>query len=419
MAREAKFVLNPLMLRLWFLLVLWPSLARADRFDIIEYAKPAGWLSENNQGTLSLVKQVGNAFTIITVPPSRPSDGTVQRDFDKLWSTAVVPVFGIKTTPQTTSRKADGWDVLAGGAAGTVQGAAATVLLVEMTGNGKTIGLIVATTLPDLSEVDRLLGSIKLVEPAKPAPAPAPPPPATAGGRSTSFSDGAIARVEADWVSVTKGALQIRLHYPTALDDNSRGDTPRYFWDKLVRAPGAIVSSDRSTGFPIYMAHGPVGSRYVFMLVIVENGTAWPIEVSAPTRAEIPSLDTVAAFRNANRFSIGPDVVGAWSSASSGSVNLYYVNTGGYAGMNTATLSTAFTFDANGTYHSEEMGGTNGHVMTEKHKGTYKTSTWELTVVNEKGSKTYDAHYEAVRGGVLLHLQDRQYAGMSYTLGRK
>lgn len=398
--------------RLILLLLLWPSLVLADTFDIIEYTKPGGWTSQVNKGTLSLAKQVGNAFTIVTVPPSRASEGSVKQDFDKVWS-AIAPSFGIATAPQTTTRKADGWDVLAGGAAGTVQGAAATILLVELTGSGKTIGLVVATTLPDLSEVEQLLGSIKLAQAA------APPPAANGGGRTTNFGDGATARVEAEWVLVTKGPLQIRLHYPVALDGNARGDIPRYFWDKLVRAPGATIKSDNSSGFVVHTAHGPVGNRYVFMLVQVTNGTAWPIEVSAPSRAEIPSLETIAAFRNANRFAIGADVVGGWSTNSSASVNYYYVNGGGYAGMNTATVSNAFTFDATGTYHSEHAGGTNGAVATEKHKGTYKTSTWELTVTNEKGSRTYDAYYEAVRGGVLLHLQDRQYAGMSYTLGRK
>jgi hypothetical protein len=30
----------------------------------------------------------------------------------------------------------------------------------------------------------------------------------------------------------------------------------------------------------------------------------------------------------------------------------------------------------------------------------------------------YSAYYEAVRGGVILHLQDKQYSGLVYTLAR-
>lgn len=384
--------------RLVLLLLLWPSLALADTFDIIEYAKPAGWTSTMQGGTLQLSK--GNDFAII--PPSRPSDGSVRSDFDKTWS-GIAGMFQITGAPQTQQRG----DALVGAAQGKVGDATATIVLVELNANGKTISVIGGTTNSDLAEVQKLLGSVHLAVVK------------SSGGRTTSFGDGATASLEADWVLVTKGALRIKLHYPIALDDASRRDIPGYFWSKLVGASGAAIKSDNSSGITVHTAQAPVGGRYVMLRVLVENGTAWPIEVSAPSAAELPDQNTIAAFRNANRFAIGPDVAGAWSSFTSANVNLYYVSTGGYAGMNTATLSAAFTFDANGSYHSEIAGGTNGAVATEKHKGTYKVSTWELTTTHDGKTSVYDAYYEAVRGGLLLHLRDKQYTGMAYTLGRK
>jgi hypothetical protein len=147
------------------------------------------------------------------------------------------------------------------------------------------------------------------------------------------------------------------------------------------------------------------------------------VRAAAYTQA-FPSPDNLTAMRGANRFAIGADVAGTWSSSTSAGIDMYYTATGGYAGMNAASIADTFWFAAKGGYKSEHKGATGmvgrQQVFQAKYKGSWRrTGPWELVVKRSDGTTTvYDAHYEAVRGGQVLHLQDKRYSGSKYALVR-
>ncbi|MFT3694776.1 MAG: hypothetical protein QM831_16625 [Kofleriaceae bacterium] len=413
--------------RLFLLLFVWlaPLVASADSFDIVTYKLPAGWAAQKSNGSQVLATQVGQTFGAVTLMPSHASDGSLERDFKKTWD-ALAPGFAIKAAPKVTTQNAHGWDSMAGLATGTFNNASAQVILVQSTANGRTIGILVVSTLADMAPVMAFLDTIDLAKQDAPS---APAPSASTGGRSTTFGDGWTARIDAEFVEVTKGGMRVRLHYPVALDDQSRGDTVGFFWKKHIagyRPTNVKIASYSAINFPYYFGTADVPNGYVALRIVIANGTAWPIEVFAPSRTEFerafPDQDKLAAIQGANRFAVGADIAGTWTSFASGSVNMYYTGTGNFAGTQTAVNSTEYVFDKSGSYTSKNVGssgiGAGNNIGVEKHKGTWSVSTWEITMKNEKGTSAWDAYYEAVRGGLVLHIQNKQYTGMAYALGR-
>lgn len=417
--------------RLFLVLLVWlvPLVARADSFDIVTYKVPAGWQAQQSNGSLVVATQAGTTFSAVTFMPSHASDGSADRDFQKTWA-QLAPSFGVKSAPQLKTDKARGWDQVAGVAQGTFNNVAVQVILVQSTANGRTIAILALSNMQDLSGMVAFLDSVDLDKGAAPSQPPRSQAPAPAsGGRTTTFADGWTARVDTDYVEVTKSGVRVRLHYPVKLDDQSRANTQQYFWDKLIGGyhPSNVrIATYSAINFPYYFVTGDVRGGYVALRIIAENGTAYPIEVFAPSRADFerafPDQDKLAAIRGANRFSVGADIAGHWTSSESGAVNLYYTGTGNYAGMNAAAVTNDFVFDRSGSYTSKTVGASgmigNQQIGVEKHQGTWTASTWEITLKNEKDTTAYDAYYEAVRGGLILHMQNKKFSGMAYALGR-
>ncbi|MCK6616664.1 MAG: hypothetical protein L6Q51_03380 [Cyclobacteriaceae bacterium] len=55
---------------------------------------------------------------------------------------------------------------------------------------------------------------------------------------------------------------------------------------------------------------------------------------------------------------------------------------------------------------------------SQEYKGKAAVSNWEIILPNRFEGKTsaFHAWFEAVRGGRVLHLQDKQYTGSHYSL---
>lgn len=91
--------------------------------------------------------------------------------------------------------------------------------------------------------------------------------------------------------------------------------------------------------------------------------------------------------------------------------------------MATAASSDEFTFAPNGTYNSSHAGAStsiNGVMQTyqSKYNGRYTAATWEVTLTNRQNGRAtvYTANFQAVRGGRILRLTDKQAPGIQMSL---
>lgn len=440
----------------WLLAIavlLAPSLTHAApaRYDLMSYQAPKGWTVDTSKGVLTIqrVDLKKQTFAVILVAHNSESAGSLDRDFQAAWDTLIIPGFKVTDPPQMTPAETEnGWQAKSGTAQGEANGAPAAVILVTGTGHGRTLNIVITTNSEAYtSGIQSFLSSVKMQKPsattttdAAPAPTPAPAPaPATAksGGPTTTFDDGWTSMAETDWVRVTRPDATVYLHHAVALDDASRQDPAEHFWNKLVEPRYAlsnkIARGYSAVNFPYYFVQADATDRatkatgYVSLRVVTSNGVASCIEVFTPSRDAFtklfPDQDKLAAITGANRFVIGKDIAGTWSSTTSGAINMYYVATGGSAGMNAASIADKFSFAASGSFTSEHKGATgmigNQKTFNEKYKGTYAVSAWDLTVKRSDGtSSDYSAYYEAVRGGWVLHLQDKKYSGSTYALVR-
>jgi hypothetical protein len=112
-----------------------------------------------------------------------------------------------------------------------------------------------------------------------------------------------------------------------------------------------------------------------------------------------------------------------WLSETSGAaVNMYSVTTGAYAGMNTSSSANKFIFKGNGLYESTHKGafGMVGSMQfySQKYDGNVKVGNWEVTLTKQFEGKTkvYWTQFEAVRGGRVLHLTNKEYSGDRFHL---
>jgi hypothetical protein len=256
------------------------------------------------------------------------------------------------------------------------------------------------------------------------------------------FDDGWTSTVDTDFVKVTKGNLNVQLYYSFEITDqmrNSSLELSEYFWNLLVVPNFSVKSAQRLvegvTYFRTYFIEGEslnpkTGMAcYLALNVLVNSGVATPVLAIAPDKnsyvQQFPEPKNLGDMTGYNRFAVSAqDIVGSWSSNSSSGVNLYNTYTGNYAGMNSTQSADSFVFNADGTYSSKHSGassvyGTNT-VYSQEYKGKLTVTNWDITLTNrfKDATNIYFAQFEVVRGGRILHLQDKTASGMRYHLTR-
>lgn len=440
-------------MRVLIVLLLLAGVARAApvTFETMTFDSPKGWkVSTSAAGVqMQIADEKAGTFAMIAISSSVPSVGSLDKDFDTAWAN-VAPMFKAAGTPEMAPGETEnGWTSKAGSATGEVGGAHAVVILVTMTGHGRAMNAVIATSSEKYqAALQAFLASVKMAVPKGAPPAPPAPAPSTApatastrngaGSTVTTFNDGWTSTLEENWVRATRAGYTVYLHYGVALDDASRRDITGSMWRTLV-APryanlkNVNIAEYSELNFPYYEATAEATDRagaavFVLMRVSVGGGVARTVELVSSSRAaldkQFPDRASVLAIMGANRFAVGKELAGTWSRFTGASVDLYYVSSGGYAGTNAAAIADTFDFASGGAYRSEHKGAVgrvgNQNVFQVEYKGTWSvTSPWEVTVNrSDKIVTIYDAWYEAVRGGRLLHLTDKKYTGMSYALAR-
>jgi hypothetical protein len=271
-------------------------------------------------------------------------------------------------------------------------------------------------------------------------------PSSTSGGfrfTSTNFDDGWVATQTDDYVKVSKDKIVARIYYPVAMTEQMRPpviEARYYFWNLLVipqftiinkwewKEQGSYFQSDYLYAEAIEKSTG--SNCFIGMDISFSSGGATPVLIIAPDKQTYESSfshpDNLIKMLGYNRFAIAPsDLTGTWQGGDNVAANYYNTVTGNYAGMNFISMSDEFTFSANGDYTSKHSGasGMIGNTTTykENYNGKATVTNWEIILPNrwEGKTDTFDAWFEAVRGGRVLRLVNKQATGIKYALVKK
>lgn len=261
---------------------------------------------------------------------------------------------------------------------------------------------------------------------------------------TTNFDDGWVATLQKDHVLVTKNDLKVYLHYPRDWNAPSSKKQNGNYTNEINQELWEIVVAPR---YQLGAVKKYENSQYCYNCIYffeadgVEKSTGKPchvglriegnylIELVAPSEAafknEFSDQARVMNMWNYNKFAVTEaDLKGGWTETSGAAANMYNVYTGAYAGMNAVSRANSFTFNGDGTYSSRHAGasGMVGSMSTydQKYSGKATVSSWEITLTNRWEGKTevYSAQFEAIMGGVILHLNEKGKA-MSYHLARE
>jgi hypothetical protein len=126
-----------------------------------------------------------------------------------------------------------------------------------------------------------------------------------------------------------------------------------------------------------------------------------------------------------NKFAVAAkDIVGTWEESSGSAVNLYNTYTGNYAGMNSTQGYDKFMFNADGTYNSKHSGSSSVYgvntVFSQEYNGKVTVTNWDMSMTKrwKDATENFNAQFEAVKGGRILHLQNKESTGIWYHLAR-
>ena len=434
--------------------------AAQEKFDIVTFQVPKGWQKEVQESAVQIGTE--NAQTggmcLITVFKSIPGAADPKANFNAAWETIVKELVKPTGKPQMQPAGSEnGWSIESGLSPYEQDGKQGVVLLVTATGGGKMLNVVILTNSDEFEkDFTAFLDSIVLPKVAASNP---PPPPAQTPAQTntvsqsakrssfkyntTNFDDGWAAIEQEDWVRVTKGNVTVLLHYPKEGTIFPADPEPltNAAWNILV-APRYSRLRNYKTVSPSldferpYLAFGYLTdnqtNKEVFV-VLFRKGTGW-FEVIAPDKnafvqqykfdPEQVRWDTDTAVFNElkkmpgyNRFAVtASDFGGTWTSNFSAVQQMYFANTGNYAGINMNQSSEEFVF--NGGNYSWKLLAVRGMVGSQtvsqaKSSGTLSVlNEWQIRLSNIEGKpKTYHAFFSCIKGARLLHLMDANSPG--------
>lgn len=449
---------------LLFCVLAFKATAQKTAFDIASYTVPAGWTPEVKDFAASYVKTntITKSWCRVSIYKSIQSSGNSLTDFNNEWNALIVKSnWGPATPPQPETETEDGWTSHSAASTFTFEGKQAYSLLSTITGYGVELSVVVLMNSTEyMKDIEQLLLSLDLKKPDQPVvqnQQSQPMQPVLQNAftvtntpdnhgiftATTNFDDGWVAQPFADYVRITKNQFTVLLHYGIEITDELRSTNQleAVLFDRFV-LPRYNVSNIRKfdNGGPCYFCvhffeadavEKSTGKRYhLGFRIITNNGVSKCIEILSPSQTafqqEFPNPEKVEALLNYNKFAVTlNDLAGDWDSSSGAYTQMYNTTTGTYAGMNASSSADAFTFNTNGTYSSNHKGafGMVGSMKfyDQKYNGALTVSPWEIVMTKRFDGKTstFWAQYEAVRGGRVLHLTDKEYSGSQFHLVRK
>lgn len=434
-----------------------PAQAQSETFDVVTFNVPKGWKKESQKNvvTYTNVDNQKRIWCRVGVYKSTNSKGSLAADTESEWQDLVVKPYKPEVTVETVPMEPrGGWETQLRKGTFAFEGKPAKVQLFTASAHGRCVSVLFLTNSDDfLPALQTVLAELTLAKPLSapaetkpvaentPTPAAKPPPSLPVGKfafDTTNFDDGWTARQYPDFVQVTKAESDIFLHYSIPLTDAVRDlgedGMRRHFWSLLVapRYNNAVITNlptvDTLNFFRVRYLEGEgtdkaTGKRFSIALrLFTENGIVTCVEArssSKPTYAKLFSKpELLENLTRYNKFAVGkPDLIGEWSRSGASYAQYYNAYTGSYAGMATVSSTYKLQFTSAGTFKSDFQ-GVNGFVgslkvATEKKNGSFTMSNWDLSMVDQESKKSdYSIWFEGVRGGRILHLQDKKYSGL-------
>lgn len=428
-----------------------------EKFDIITFQTPKGWQKDVKENSVQIGAENSNGgVCLITIFKSVSATGDSKANFNAAWESVVKGVVNVKSAPQMNpAGNKNGWVIESGLAQYEADGKQGGVILITAAGNGKMIAFMVLTNTDSFEkEIDFFIESVKLpkiesktgtnsttgIQSSQKSPTIS----AKNDGytyTTQTFDDGWVSVVQNDWVLVTKGQIEVYICYALPFngsDFTGTGVRERdYYWDNYVGKYFAIQSKQYqdngvATGGlqPDYVegwaTNRQTGQKRFLAMTLSNNpNTAYVTIASAPNEAtfrqQFPKANDkyssdLSSMRGYNKFAVtANDIVGNWTHGENTGLMWYYVTPSGnanFAGTTIASVSASFNFGNGGLYTSEHRGTTgslyNLNSHKQNYKGNYQVTNWNLSATNRWQGKTdtFEAWFEVIRGGRILHLKD-------------
>jgi hypothetical protein len=448
-----------------------------EKFDIVSYTEPSGWVKETGSDFIAytISNNANNEYARILIFKSLQGTGNIDADFDTEWKELVQLNYRPESFINTTSGDfKEGWVTKTRVAPFKYNNQNHAVLLhTAVKSNIKMSSVFITNTVNYQVIYEDFTASMMFGSRLNAIIQPNNPPqqqvtstaslgysqvektnPTMASQVSgytfttSNFDDGWTSTIKKEYVLVEKGNAKIYLFYAIPYNaDNFSGTGVMdrdYYWDNYVAGQFRTTSKQYndvgefiSSFLPKYVegrGTDPVSGipAFVAMILSVAPNSAqltvasFPDETSfrqAFPKANDKFTSDLAGMSRYNKFAIGNnDIAGTWQSGGSQMTQWYDAITGAYAGATIASSSAIFSFYNNGSYSSIQNGATGAvgamNTFQQEYKGTCTVSNWNIVLTNRYQGKThnFDAHYQAVRGGRLLYLNNN--AGESYLLVR-
>lgn len=446
-------------LHLLFLLPVSSLWSQETVYDLFTFTPPEGWVKTENTGsiTYSITDPKSKNWCQLILCKKLSSTGSIESDFQAEWNDLILKNYAGTGAPlQSQTEEADGWKVCTGSGKWVYNKKNVATVLTTFSGFGIRASIVCNTTNQQyIPELEKLLSSIKLNpgESDSNSMAPVENESMNNGAErtssyhftNTSFDDGWNSTVLENWVETKKGKITIKIHYPNKKADeyNSVLKTEDLNAWSLLVAPyysqvnnfnWLSIQSYESISFMEADAVETATGRMKHIVLFKKHysaGNGRYLEFVTDTRAELENefgsyhstsygWENLADMQFRNKFAISAnDLNGTWSANDYASLTYYYVSTGATASTTATSNSHEFTFQP-GNRYSSEYAGASGQVgnmkfSTQSYKGKSIVTDWSITLTNrfQGGTEKYDAKFEAIKGGRILIMTDRQGTQLS------
>lgn len=417
-----------------------------SNFDIFTYKAPKGFVLKDNKDKLFFEKREGKTYCQLYLWPAITGSGNVDADFERDWNSFAVKPYSIQKPEQKQKDSAGAWTVIFGGAGGSYNNINFIITVGTYT-NGSVTYSIVALLNHEkhLPAVESFTASV-IPDPkkfTKTQPVNALPVQTSAAKTGitksvTNFNDGWIAKALNDYVQLTKGNTEVRLHYvDKGLDDAKPNNSHPvdYYWNNYVTPYFHVSNLQKWSGmeYPVIYhlqanaVNRQTGKSCYIALKVIYHGGARPVLVITPDQnsylQQFPHPNDIDPMLSYNKFAVtANDIIGQWKSNGGGIADYYNAYNGSYAFSHSLSTSDEFNFNKDGSYNSvyrsANMAGGFAQFGGQDFKGTYSVADWMITATNRHKARTatFSSQLIAVKGGYLLFMQDTYEPLLQYTL---
>jgi hypothetical protein len=370
------------------------------------------------------------------------------------WASLVKEMVTVSAPPEMQPAATEaGWEIQSGYAPFEGNGAKGIAWLVSSSGFEKMVNILLLTNTDAYQkEISAFLSSIsfKNIAPVSSKPKTDPPKPVQPANNTitkkdgfafttTHFDDGWTSTEQEDWVEVTKGNINVLLHYPKEGTIFPADPEPltNAAWNILVAPRYKNLTNYKTSYINTYdrpylgmgNATEKATGKNVFIVFFRQGHSGW-IEIIAPDKnafiqqykfdpetiqwnSESGLMVPLANMAVYNKFAIATsDFKGRWTSDFTGIQQLYNVYTGDYAGMHMNQSNEEFVFTAGNAYSWKLLivNGMAGNARFKEVKSSGKLSVpnnWQVRFsMIETSARTYHAFWSCLKGARILNLLD-------------